>query len=77
VGWCLIGVLDQGEEFLEFGEEESDAALELNEIFVGSLIHWFGGHCFVEVGFAEEGVAAIFAYSNIDTHGLIECNPFF
>jgi hypothetical protein len=77
VGWCLIGVLDQGEEFLKFGEEESDTSFELDKIFVGSLIHRFGGHGLVEVGFAEEGVAAIFAYSNIDTYSLIQCNPFF
>jgi hypothetical protein len=77
MGWCLIRVLDQGEEFLEFGKEESDTSFELDEIFVGPLIHWFGGHGFVEVGFAEESVAAIFAYSNVDTYGLIQCNPFF
>jgi hypothetical protein len=51
--WRLLGVLQGNKQLLESREQQSNASLELGQIFVCTLVGWSLGKLAFEVAFTK------------------------
>ena len=74
-GGRVVGVLEGEEELLEFGQQEADAALELQEGGVGAGEGgdwgWGFGEGEEEVAVREERFVAFFAEADVEGYGVV------
>lgn len=70
----MFGVLKCLKESLKFRKKQLDTALELNKVFVRSLIRWSLRSLAGKICFREDGMLTILAHPDID-RDLVE--PFF